>query len=258
MVTRTLTLAAGGVTVDLQAPESLLVPGMSGGLPPVDPAWLIGAGDGAIYRGARVLPREITIPVVLRGDAIAATLDSLTTVLAPQNAPARLTMSAALGSWWVDVVRTGGGDWQWGQDSDGSEWLQTSLTLSAGQPFWTRGAVETVASTGTGSVSIANPGTAPAWPTWTLAGPATALTLTSAAGEVLQWVGTLADGSNLVIDTEDATIAVSTTSRYSELAAAPRFWPLPAGSSTITVAITGGDGGTALSLSYYPRRWLVF
>ena len=37
------------------------------GLPPVSIRWLEGAGDGALYRGRRVLPRDIDLPLLVVG-----------------------------------------------------------------------------------------------------------------------------------------------------------------------------------------------
>lgn len=296
MVTRPrLTLAGGGLTLSL---DSYLDPtaasgltaleGLAGfGLPGTSVRWFEGAGDGSSYRGARLQPREIPLPLLISGPdrlSVRDRFSELATVLSPEFAPATLTFTEPdLTAWSVAVVRTGGGDFAWGLDTDGSTFLRTSITLTAGDPYWTREAasVQIVRSGGAGrgllkgttplsalrlasgqvigDVLIENPGDAPAYPQIVVHGPGTHLTLTSPAGETLSWRGTLIEGETRTFDHRTGTVVDQDgTNRYAELDPAPRFWAVAPGTRTVGVALEGSSLASSVVVSWRPRRWLVF
>lgn len=268
MTTRTITLTGAGRTVQLVSATGVRAQkGLSGtGLPEVQVQWLEGAGDGALYRGARVMPRELDIPVTVEAateDALLVALEDLEVILAPENAPARLTVARTVPgdpdpvveSWWVDVVRTGPLDWGWGRYA--STKIRTTLRLTAGDPAWTRSAAVEIDPVTPGTVSTANPGTAPSWPTWEITGPATGFTLTSPTGAVLSWAGSLTSGQVITVDTRAGTVKRGTTNEYAGLTEAPRFWQIPAGTTNCMVAVTGSGTGTNVALAFYPRRRLM-
>lgn len=266
MVNRALSITAGGITVDLSDPESLAFAGLSGmGMVQVEPRWLTGAGDGSIYRGARQQSRTLIVPVVVTGDTdadVQGVLDDLSLILAPDNAPARLTLTldpdeSDAESWWVDVVRTGGGDWEWGETA-GDSWVISTLELTAGDPAWTSTALESVTWPTFGAKSVTNPGTSAAWPTFTIEGPSSGFTLTSPGGLSLAYEEVIGSGVELTVDMRAGTVKQGATNMYAGLAAAPRFWSLPPGASSITVTVPDSGVGTAVSMSYYPRRALMF
>ena len=273
MVTRTLSLSYGGVSLDLDDAESLAGAGFSGtGLAPVEAQWLAGAGSGSTWRGSRILPRELKLPIHFAGDdaeAVAALADDLDFILDPSHAAATLTVTfttppvppaetPTVVAWAVDVIRTDGGDWTWGEDTTGSTWLSTEVTLTAGDPYWTRTTAETVASVTPGTVSLVNAGTAAAWPVWTFTGPLTGFTLTGPGGAEVAWAGVLAAAETVVVNAEAATVYKGATNVYSGLGAVPRFWAIPAGTTSVSVTVDGAGAGTNVALSYYPRRGLVF
>ena len=268
MTNRTMTLSNGSLSVDLISATGVRAQkGLTGtGLPGVAVQWLEGAGDGARYRGTRVLPRELDIPVTIAAateDALLAILEDLETILAPENAPARLTVTRTVPgdpdpvaeAWWVDVVRSEEMDWDWGRYAAAK--VRTRLLLTAGDPTWTRGTPVAVDPVTPGTVELVNPGKAPSWPTWTITGPATGFTLTSPSGEVLAWAGSLADLAEITVDTRAGTVMEGTTSRYAGLSAAPRFWQIPAGTTECTVAVTGTGTNTNVVVSWSPRRRLI-
>lgn len=265
-VSRGFTLTAGGVTVDLRDPESLSTAGLEGiGLPDIEPQWLTGAGDGSLYRGARVMPRTLTMPILLAGDTVddlLAQLDDLSTVLSPENAPARLTMTldpdgSGEESWWLDVIRAGGGDFSMGETTDGETYAFTTVELIAGDPYWTAVDAVTINPVTLGTEPITNPGTAPAWPVFTITGPATGFTLAH-SGRSLTWAGTLASAATITVDARDGTVSDGTgANRFGGLSAAPRFWSIPPGTKSATIAMTGTGAGSKVAVTFYPRRWVV-
>ena len=121
------------------------------GLPPVALQWLEGAGDGAVYRGRRVLPRDIDLPLyfsALGRDSLKELQRRLNLIL---SGPATLRAFEPDGtSWYLTVVRSGGGGYIYGTDTDGEHELATVLTLTAGDPYWTstEGAQHVIRRTG--------------------------------------------------------------------------------------------------------------
>ncbi|QZN86607.1 phage tail domain-containing protein [Cellulomonas sp. C5510] len=291
MNTSRLTLSGGGVVVDLSdhldrhpsGGTAVLDDGLDGlGLPPVSPRFFDGAGDGSTYRGARVQPRDITLPVLITAtgrNLLRERVSALATVLSPVHAPARLTYTEPDGTaWTADVVRTGSG----APVTDGVSHYAVDLGLRSADPYWTRenAASHTIESAGAGrgllrpgaSLSalrlasgqvigdavIENPGDAPAYPVVTLTGPATQFELTSPTGERLLWSGTLEEGERRVFDHLAGTVVDdSGTNCYAELGAAPRFWAIPPGVQTAHVDVAGSSVGRVVPVDPPLRTNLV-
>jgi len=241
------------------------------GFPDVEHYWFDGAGDGAAWRGARVQPRELNMPIEVTGPdraAVAAVLRRLAVILNPHTVtPPRLrVVEPDRTAWSVEVQRTGRADWTWGAGTNGHTWVRTTLALRAGDPYWTRESSErfTVSTVGSdagllsGSLAelnltageafgervVTNAGDASAFVTWTLTGPGDHFVATSPDGEVLAWDGTLAEGDVLTIDNRTGEVTDDTgANRYDELAPAPRFWAIEPGQSTVSVALDNASPG---------------
>lgn len=266
--------------------------GVSGaGLPPVHTQWNEGAGDGAVWRGTRVRPRDLDLPILLQA-ASRTDLRALTTRLARMlSGPMTLRFVEDDGtSWTLDVRWVGGGDVVLGADTDANTYVSTVVTLRAGDPFWTssqvsRQVVTAVSGRGLlgpdpdddgplksslvhlrvsasqtlGAFTMVNPGDAPAYPVWTIDGPGENLVVESSTGESFTWLGTLEEGEQLIVDTRAATVIDGTgTSRYSELGPAPRLWRVPPGTTTANVSFDNTDSGhTRIVAEWRARRWMV-
>lgn len=255
--------------------------GLTGmGLPPVAVQWLEGAGDGAVYRRTRVIPRDIDIPL----DIVAGTpaqLRLLISRLAKLFAgKCTLRFIEDDGTEWrTDVVRTGGFDIVYGTDTSGHKDLQTVVTVRSPDPYWTSAkssistitaaapAASFVSSFGTmpvspsqaiGSMTLENTGDATAYPVWTVFGPGDHFTAISPSGETLSWTGTLTSGQKLTIDTRYGTVVDdSGANRYANLAAAPRFWSLPPGTTTCTASLLNTTTSSKIVCSWQARKWMV-
>lgn len=108
------------------------------GLPPVQVRWLEGAGDGATYRGRRVLPRDIDLPLLILGQNRADLSDIWTRFALMMAGKCKLRLIEDDGSsWWTYVYRVGGGDYTYGVDTDGETEIRTVVTLRAPDPFFT-------------------------------------------------------------------------------------------------------------------------
>lgn len=250
------------------------------GLPEVSVQWLAGAGDGAVYRGRRVRPRDIDLPLhVEAGDReqLKALLSRLAVMLAGE---CTLRLFEADGTDWSAIVyRTGGGDYTYGVDTIGDTDLTTVLTLRAPDPFFTysRASHTTIENTGAGrglltglarmrvsssqaigTMLLENTGDAPAYPVWDVVGPGRDFNAVSATGERFHWQGALQAGQRLHVDTQRGTVADHAgANRYAEFAPAPRLWSIPPGTTQAAASLEDVDRRSSITCSWRPRKWLV-
>lgn len=241
------------------------------GFPDVEHYWFDGAGDGQAWRGARVQPRDLTVPIEVTGPdraAVAAVLRRLALILDPHSAtPPRLrVIEPDRTAWSLGIQRVGRADWAWGPGTNSRTWVKTALTFRAGDPYWTRESsekfvVSTVGSTAgllSGSLAelnltagqafgereVTNAGDAEAFVTWTLTGPGDHFEAVGADGELLAWDGALAEGERLTIDSATGEVTDGTgANRYDELGPAPRFWTVNPGKSTVSVTFDNASPG---------------
>ena len=292
-----LRLEGGGKDIDLYPWLNLKTKGAEAlagivgfGLPGVTNQWFDGAGSTSTLRGSRIERRSINIPLKVyaanRAD-LTAQLSDLSIALDPftprplgRRGAARLYFGMAdENEWFVDVVRSGGGDWSRKVDSDDRTYFKTTITLEAGDPFWTRNEPENfqveltpsgnpllpriarlrVGSTATtGSREVSNVGDTWAWPVMTMKGPATGFTLIGPNGEILQWDGILGAGDTLTIDMRNNTIEDQNgVNHYDGLGPAPRFWYIAPGTSEVSVIIEEMTADSSLIAQWWPRRWAV-
>ncbi|MGW7434726.1 phage distal tail protein [Streptomyces sp. NPDC054849] len=280
-----LLLSSGADTLDLNeiADKGLGFQAKTGvtgfGLPPVAVQWLEGAGDGAVYRRRRVLPRDIDIPIEIlarnRRD-LQAHLSRLALALAGR---CTLTLQNDDGTRWVtDVYRVGGGEFTYGVETIGETEFETVVTFRAPDPYWTSSVTETrqitgatsapflsslskltvAASQAIGTIQLDNSGDAEAYPIWKIHGPGNTFTAVSPSGDRLRWNGTLTAGQVLTIDTKKGTVTdQSGANRYDQLDAAPRFWTVQPGLSTAEASLLDISSGSRIVCSWQPRKWMV-
>ncbi|MFI9228977.1 phage distal tail protein [Streptomyces rimosus] len=252
--------------------------GLTGlGLPAVEAQWLEGAGDGARFRGQRVLPRDLDMPLDIVGqdrDHLRSLVSRLARAMASECS--LVLVDEAGGRWSTPVHRVGGGEISLG---GGERDLQTVITFRAPDPFFTASTVSVqrvggdtsaapflsslvklpvAASQAIGDIQLDNIGDVPAYPVWEIHGPGRDLTVTSPAGETLRWTGALKAGDRLIVDTRSGTVRDGTgANRYALLAPAPRFWTVPPGTSTASVTFLDTTAESAVVCSWRPRRWVV-
>ena len=250
------------------------------GLPDVSVQWLEGAGDGAMFRGRRVLPRDIDLPLYLQAadrEALKALLSRLALMLAGECV---LRLVEADGTdWSTRVHRVGGGAYVYGSDTIGDTDIQLVITLRAGDPFFTssrpssqrisnsgagRGLLNGLAqlrvasSQAIGTILLENLGDAPAYPVWDVVGPGRDFRAVSATGVGFHWAGSLAAGETLRVDTQRGTVTDHTgASRYADLAAAPRLWTIPPGTTQAVASLEDVDHHSSITCSWRPRKWMV-
>lgn len=252
------------------------------GLPDVAAQWIEGAGDGAVYRGARLRSRDIDLPLhLLAADrpALQALLGRLEMLLADE---CELRFVEDDDTYWsTRVAWQGGGKWTYGTDTTGTRDLTTVITVRAGSPYWTYSQTSTqrVSNAGggrgllngslaslrvspsqaIGTMLLENTrSTAPAYPVWTVQGPGSTFTAISPTGQRLRWTGALDVGEALTLDTRLGTVIDGTgANRYAELAPAPRFWPIPPATSQATVSLDDATTASSITCTWQPRRRVV-
>ncbi|MER7109685.1 phage tail domain-containing protein [Streptomyces sp. NPDC000229] len=248
------------------------------GLPQLSVQWLEGAGDGAAYRGRRVLPRDIDIPLDIVGRDrvhLSELVTRLARVLADENGLTLTYIDNGGLRWSTAVAWIGGGEMDTGA---GSRDVQTVITLRAPSPYFLAESPQTVAIGGAssgaflssmssmplassqaiGSVSLSNEGDVAAYPVWEVTGPGDNFKAISPAGRTLHWTGTLTAGQKLVVDMGAGTVKDGTGANlYASLAAAPHFWSIPPGVSTATASLLNTTSASRVVCSWRPRKWVV-
>lgn len=249
------------------------------GLPPVQAQFREGVGDGAVFRGRRVLSRDIDVPLFIKTedrDELKATMSQLALILSGE-VTLRFVEDDSL-SWFVKAHRIGGGEYVYGQDTTGEDHLMTVITFKAGDPYWSRsepssktlraasgrglldGSLSALRVSGAqaiGSLTLSNPGDADAYPVWEVKGPGSNFVATM-NGQTFAWNGTLSAGKTLTIDTFTGLVRDSDgLNRYSELAPAPLFWTIPPGTGVASASLANTDATSEIKCTWRPRKWLV-
>lgn len=256
------------------------------GLPEVSTQWFEGAGDGATFRGGRILPRVMDIPITVYGanrEQVRERMSHVGKVLALSAGDIRIKADLDGDSWYTDVRRMGGGDWSWDQDTDGKTFVKTVITVQAGNPYWIhddedsrvitlsgfgRGLIKTPTprlnklkvstNAGLGQVTFQNTGDVPAYPRWVIGAPFNGFSLVSQSGETLNWTGVKSTGF-IELNTELGTIVDELgVNQYGGLGAVPRFWALPAGDSIATVTAVNATSATRVTAYWRTKRWIMF
>lgn len=256
------------------------------GMPPVSLQWFDGAGDGSSFRGGRTLPRTLDLPVKITGSDRAEVLARFSLLARILRLPLVATLTAMFDDdeYRLDVVRTGGGDYEIGVDSDGSTILMTVLTVQAGSPFWEQVDSEgrSIAPTGVGlgllgagqslvqlilgsvdglgDVTFENTGDVDAWPVWTLYAPFSSFAFVRSDGLSLEWTGATAKTSGTItVDTLNGTVRDETgANRYAELEPAPKFFSIPPGTSTASIVLGDATSASRAAVNWHPRKLVMF
>jgi hypothetical protein len=264
-----------------------VISGITGlGLPPRTVQWLEGAGDGSLYRGRRILSRDIDLPLDIVGrdrTHLKRLLSRLSLMLA---SPCTLTLVEDDGTRWAtDVIHTGGGDYTYGDTSTGERDLQTVVSFRAPDPYFTSSAASSkqiggndgtgsflssmvtlpvASSQAIGTMDLENTGDADSYPIWKVYGPGrnfeaiAPLRSGQTTPESFRWEGTLGAGDVLTIDTKAGTVTDQTgANRYADMAPAPRLWSIAPGISTAEASLIDVTPASKIVCSWRPRKWTV-
>ncbi|MEV3858483.1 phage tail family protein [Streptomyces sp. NPDC050095] len=248
------------------------------GLPQLSVQWLEGAGDGAAYRGRRVLPRDIDLPMDIVGrdrGHLSDLITRLARVLATENGLTLTCIDSAGGRWSTPVAWTGGGEID---PSSGDRDAQTTITLRSSTPYFLAEAPQTVriggataspflsqltamplaASQAIGSVELTNDGDTLAYPVFQVYGPGDNFKAIGPNGETLHYTGAITSTGSITIDMGTGVVRDGSGANvYRYLATAPRFWSVPPGTSTISVSLLNTTTASRIVVSWRPRKWVV-
>lgn len=256
------------------------------GLPPVKPQWSEGAGNGRRWRGSRVLARTLPFRFNIRGTNradVLAKFSTLARIIAPTAGLTRLQVNIAGEAWWLDMTRTGGGDFSWESDTDTETLLSVPITFETEEPYWTAldaasriftpddvsGGLLTgpgtmvgmvlSSTTSLGEVTISNEGDVATPARIVVAGPFSGFQAVGAAGEFVEFTGARLLGQSVTVDMANGTAIDSTGANvYDGLNDVPEFWELRPGDSTVTLQIDDADTGSQVAVYWNPRRWVMF
>ena len=106
-------------------------------------------------------------------------------------------------------------------------------------------------------MTINNTGDVAAFPVWTVEGPITNLSI-SDGSQSFSFSGTVAAGQTVTIDTEGSLVTDSGgVNVYASLAAAPKFFSLQPGLTTLTVSGIEATIATRITCTYALRYEVV-
>jgi len=240
--------------------------------------------DGEVFRSARALPRDMIVPIYLRGNTrseFLAAKRNLLAKLSPIRGMATLEVAEEDGTRRrIGVYFTGrGAEGDAARDQAGRNWVKYNLELRAPDPYW-RGDLLTLQFQATsvdsffpilplrvqsaqrfGNTSFTNPGDVFSYPLWTITGPTAGgviLTRTTSGlpSRVLRLNITLAGGETVVVDTNPERLSIVDgygVNRWPTLVAGSAFWQVSPGTNALSVVITGAGTGSKVKVDIEPR-----
>jgi hypothetical protein len=110
-----------------------------------------------------------------------------------------------------------------------------------------------------GRITVANPGSAPVWPTYTATGPLPAgfELVAVESGRRLRWPRAVVAGSQVRIDSRHGAVAIDGSPGYEGYLSMRQWWSVPPGSD-VTVQFVGlgtYDAAASLSVEWAPAYW---
>lgn len=275
-----------GDTIQLDGESYVLETGLRGfGIPAPLVRIDKSAGDGGVYRFSKRDVRTLDLPIVVLADSSVDVETKLRRLAAILKGSVRLIATYESGEEFELVTYfSGGADTEFGENAN-SKFCRWVLSLQAPQPYWTstipktfsvsastetRGllgapggtiatlsALRVKSSQALGSVPVDNPGDVPSLPTWVITGPASSVSI-SLNGIGFEYSDSIASGEVITVDVESGLVRDAlNVNKYASLGAAPKFFEIPSGSSTISITATGADSETQISGFFKPRREVI-
>lgn len=236
-------------------------------------------GAGSVLENVRHASRTVDLAVTFRdhfggADSVRTALRTAARALDPIRGDGRLRRIRPSGEARELVARYSGG---LELEETDPAWQRAVLTFRAHDPYW-RDAVDTTETYTTGdglatffpfpplelaggsvwaTPTLANAGDAPAWPVWTIVGPADGLEIRNVTtGDVLVLSTVLADGETITIDTRPGAKTVRNgagDNLYGDLSAGSRLFALDPGGNDLELELTGASDDSSVSVAYRAR-----
>lgn len=285
-----ITLSRGEESIQLGSddfyPGKLLTFGATGlGIAPVENELVsIPSGHGALLRHTRLQEREIFLPVVLFGRTFEECdehRDELMRLVDPTKGPVRITVQSKTRdreARWIDAIYSAGLDGDYGSGHTGFT-HKLGLKFKAPSAFWSKDTVTRqwqiapgvkpflsraqaffpvilTSSSIAGAFRIDVDGEQPVWPTWTVTGPGTDLTIES-GGKRIKIDGTLKAGEAITIDTANGDVYNGQNMNgelWSRVSLDTQLFQLQPGGQDVQVTLTGATEQSMLTLAYDPQH----
>jgi hypothetical protein len=246
-------------------------------------------GEGSVIRGVRVLPRLVSVPIIMHSGTWArwrALQQTIAQALNPVAGDGRLVFRHPDGTVRVLPARyVGGAEGTDLHDPAGLHYRLYPLKLRAVAPYaldadpirleWRSGAstggffplhpVRLASSRVLGETNARNTGHVQTSGVWTIHGPAdgTAVLRHDGLGRelVLDLSGAeaLSEGDSRVVDMRPGLQSIrdqNGQSRWRVRVGTPQMWPLLPGDNPLTLQVGGAETGTRVTFEY-TRRWLT-
>lgn len=239
-------------------------------LPPINVNITEGAGDGGRYHSSRRLPREIDLPIWVFGtkrEDVETKLRTLANLISDRKGPTKIkatytdTETETTETYTVEGYYIGGFDVNYGNNA-GKDYAYIALTFKCPQPYWVSETENIITLTGTElpiAYTFTNNGDIETPPTFEIKGPIDTITLSNINGS-LTYNATIGSTVTIVINTETATVVRKSdgANRYQNLAALPKMFTIPAGTSTLNITGTGIGSAATVKIITKNRREIVF
>ena len=277
-------VGSNGDTIVFDNDVYTILSGLKGfGIPATNLKIIDSALDGGVFRHTKRGVREIDLPVMIYGPDRATTegyARRLANALGNSNGAATLKVANAVdgNTYSIGVYYAGGAETVFGETA-GLTFCQWAIVLQAPDPFWYSNAsqsfVVTSGQTGRGllprlsnlkltnsqaigTINITNTaGDVPSYPVWQLTGPMDSCTITQ-NGVGFTYNAPIAAGDVVTINTKTSTVTnLAGSNVYSNLNAAPKFFTIPSGTSTIYVYGANTTSASNITCTYLPRREVV-
>jgi hypothetical protein len=219
---------------------------------------------GSRLRQVKTPNTEVKVPLLVTGSTESALITNIRTLRAAMN-PLRgdgiLQYQAQDGTVRQLTCRLLQGFE--GDESDGNRgpgYIILPLVFHAFDPYWYDQFTSTVTYTTFTTKTITNGGDVEMWPSWSIHGPTTNLTITNTTtGKSMAFTLTLGGSDVLTIDTRPGVktaLLNSVTNEYSALSATSALFSFPAlTTSTLNFTLSGTTGATQIVLTY-KQRWI--
>jgi len=276
-------VGANGDTIELSdSGDFILATGVTGfGIPATNVRIDESAGPGGTWRFTKRGVRDLDLPLVILGTDradVETKLRRVARLLQDTSGATKIVANYSDGSSvFLEAHYVGGAETQFGSDAT-NYFCKWAIQMQAPQPYWATVTSQsfTVGSGSTGRgllpqltklkvsssqalgvVNVNNPGDVATYPVWTLRGPMDYATISNGVQSFTYNAG-IADGSTITINTETGEVTDEDgINRYSNLAAAPKLFPLPPGLNSLNISGTGATSTTIISCFYSPRYEII-
>lgn len=251
--------------------------------------------DGGLYRDTRVTSREIFIPIAMwatsRPDFLSLKRGFLAKII---QGLGRIRVTEGDNSTrYLDCRYLGGAEGVYTEDEGGFFWQKYGLSFRAMDPYfydenpiqinWTSASADLKSFFGdpgdpffglrlnpsrsiNGSTSVAFTGDYDTWPTWTITGPVSGVTMTVSGASTGSFTLDASLGADevLYVDTRpsrrrilklDAPPIIAGQNFWRVLHPGDTFWPLSPGENVITIDAGSVGTTTAISMNFRPRYY---